>query len=56
MFMEKFTDDRRDGNRGYGFGRDDRDRGYGGDRDRRDVGYRLVNCGLCPNIGNGRFI
>ena len=41
--MEQFTDDRRDGNRGYGFGREDRDRGYGGDRDRRDGGYRSVN-------------
>merc|ERR1712226_932605 len=33
-------DDRRDGNRGYGFGRDDNDRGYGGDRYRRDEGPR----------------
>merc|ERR1711894_844267 len=41
---EVTTDGGRDGNRGYGFGRDDRDRGYGGDRrgyggDRSDDRY-----------------
>ena len=36
--IQKYLDDRRDGNRGYGFSRDDR--GFGGDRYRRDDNNR----------------
>ena len=36
--IQKCLDDRRDGNRGYGFSRDDR--GFGGDRYRRDDNNR----------------
>ena len=40
MQIFQIADERRDGNRGYGFGREERDnRGYGGDRYRNE-GFR----------------